>query len=1215
MRLSGFLPASSTREERRSSRARGQVVRLIAAVAGLACGLALAGQAAVTAGPTWTQTDAAKAGPVVANPLTGPGLQAASKELAALRSGLRAGPSLSGGGAAAPAALPSTVSRALEKFSSLLGGRHTSAPEVVHNPARLRKLLGAKKAAMAIADGDLVVTMSADDVEPSIVSAVGSELDQDGGPGPLDQDMVNLANANLNEYGDPGLRPLDLPGTTVTLTPDTTQVSSTNITLDVPSGDINATDASGAIATVIWFGTAWVVRAFCYAAFIGQTSGGVLVLPPALLWVHRTCSAIASGIAMVAFWVAAKGFGCGWTPACFGDRWFIATTLASTAAAVLLSYFGVSETKALVFLGSWLRRGLGWIGGKLYSVISSLGRWISNPTATAASVRDWFNDLGDKIALAWRNGLAQATNQNPPLPLFNINPGAGGSTGLRPMAMGDSITDGWKSSDGAGYRCLLQSYLDDSGMGYRFVGSLNKGSCTDEVFPNGGTFWPQNEGHSGWKIADIADIESCTIRGYEPNVVFLDIGTNDVNGGGDPHAAATAEENLINSIYADDANVVVVVGGLIPTGTYAGNMATFNSDVSTWISQHPSGANGGHVIYADMSPVRSFDLADGLHPNDAGYDKMATPWLQALTQAGANGWISGPNAGTGCSFFSPPHWYYKGTVATGPGYNAMALPGNVVTGLGDQVVFTDMNGDGKDDLVVIGEADGSLQVWLNGGQTASGSVTWLAQPGQIAPVIGGDAGYHIRLADINGDAKADYLDVADNGSVKAWTNGGARSGGGWNWTFAGTIATGVGANGTQISFADMDGDKKADYLVTSGTNGQVQMWRNGGSGCGGWCWYPKGTIASGGNSAHPVFPDLNADGLADYADINSDASVTAWINPGLANLSNGIGWISKGQIACCVGYTATNTRFGDINGDGKDDYLDDGQGTNLLAIHEWQNDQPTSGATSGWAWSNKGTISQGGYSYRVVFAIGALSADPAQGTRADYWVIKSDNSGQGWVNGGEQPCQQPCSGSWGWYGPYSWSPSNDLSSELQLADLNGDGYADALLVNKSTGAVTAYPGHAVAGTWGTVATGVGAPGSQIRFGDMNGDGKADYINLKPNGSMDVWLNGGQGCGGWCWYPQGTIATGVGDTSSHIRLADINGDRKADYIDVADNSSATLWLNGGPGCGGWCWYPQGSIASGVGDPGSWIQFADLDGDKKADYLSVNPVNGATRAWIN
>ncbi len=44
-------------------------------------------------------------------------------------------------------------------------------------------------------------------------------------------------------------------------------------------------------------------------------------------------------------------------------------------------------------------------------------------------------------------------------------------------------------------------------------------------------------------------------------------------------------------------------------------------------------------------------------------------------------------------------------------------------------------------------------------------------------------------------------------------------------------------------------------------------------------------------------------------------------------------------------------------------------------------------------------------------------------------------------------------------------------------------------------------------------------------------------------------------------------------------------------------------------------PQGSVASGVLVDGARIQFADLNNDGRADYLDVNPQNGATRAWIN
>jgi hypothetical protein len=213
-------------------------------------------------------------------------------------------------------------------------------------------------------------------------------------------------------------------------------------------------------------------------------------------------------------------------------------------------------------------------------------------------------------------------------------------------------------------------------------------------------------------------------------VVFLDIGTNDVNRGAAPGPAATQLENLVNSIFLHDPGVTILVGGLIPVPdpTIAANMRAFNSAVSSWIAQNPNGANGGHVAFVDMSHVGVNDLPDGLHPSDRGYEKMATAWFMALTVADIDhGWINSANApGDGCSADWSPNWQGRGTIALGPPSTALPLPGNLVTGLGDQVTFADMNGDMRDDLAIIGASDGALTVWLNGGQSSSGTVNWNA---------------------------------------------------------------------------------------------------------------------------------------------------------------------------------------------------------------------------------------------------------------------------------------------------------------------------------------------------------------------------------------------------------------------------------------------------------------------------------------------------------
>ncbi len=102
-----------------------------------------------------------------------------------------------------------------------------------------------------------------------------------------------------------------------------------------------------------------------------------------------------------------------------------------------------------------------------------------------------------------------------------------------------------------------------------------------------------------------------------------------------------------------------------------------------------------------------------------------------------------------------------------------------------------------------------------------------------------------------------------------------------------------------------------------------------------------------------------------------------------------------------------------------------------------------------------------------------------------------------------------------------------------------------------------------------------------------------------------------------WQPQGTIAAGVGAPGSEVRFADLIGDGLFDYLVVNPDSSVQAWLNGGQDAAapdGWLWSQVGTIAAGVGAPGSQIQFADLTGSGRADYLNVNS-DGSVQAWLN
>jgi hypothetical protein len=67
------------------------------------------------------------------------------------------------------------------------------------------------------------------------------------------------------------------------------------------------------------------------------------------------------------------------------------------------------------------------------------------------------------------------------------------------------------------------------------------------------------------------------------------------------------------------------------------------------------------------------------------------------------------------------------------------------------------------------------------------------------------------------------------GAMSVWYNGGSNSNK-WIWYPAGQVASGVGANGLSVMFADTTGSGRDDYLDVTPFSGAVSAWLNG---CGG----------------------------------------------------------------------------------------------------------------------------------------------------------------------------------------------------------------------------------------------------------------------------------------------------------------------------------------------------------------------------------------------
>ncbi|MFC8225190.1 ricin-type beta-trefoil lectin domain protein [Streptomyces sp. NPDC057287] len=208
------------------------------------------------------------------------------------------------------------------------------------------------------------------------------------------------------------------------------------------------------------------------------------------------------------------------------------------------------------------------------------------------------------------------------------------ASALRVMPLGDSITDGIGSSTGNGYRGPLWDELAARGYALDFVGTSRAGSMAD----------PDNEGHSGWRIDQIDSIANASLSRYRPNVVTLMIGTNDLGQNYQVPTAPDRLNSLIDRVVAAAPDATVLVAPLIVStnSTIEANRAWFNQQI-TGIVQAKQAA-GKHVRQVGTGTLTAGDLADGLHPNDAGYRKMATAFNGGIQAADAAGWISAPVA-------------------------------------------------------------------------------------------------------------------------------------------------------------------------------------------------------------------------------------------------------------------------------------------------------------------------------------------------------------------------------------------------------------------------------------------------------------------------------------------------------------------------------------------------------------------------------------------
>jgi lysophospholipase L1-like esterase len=191
-------------------------------------------------------------------------------------------------------------------------------------------------------------------------------------------------------------------------------------------------------------------------------------------------------------------------------------------------------------------------------------------------------------------------------------------TAIRIMPLGDSITDGLTVA--GGYRIKLWELIKDTGVKVNFVGSMANGpsSLGDR----------NHEGHSGWRIDQLDAKINDWMETSTPQIVMLHIGTNDIAQGYSVSQAPDRLGKLIDKICDKlPSNGKLFVSNLIPLTMTSVN--GYNKEVERVVKEKAS--QGKPIVFVEMySKLTTSDLADGVHANRGGYDKMADAWFEAI---------------------------------------------------------------------------------------------------------------------------------------------------------------------------------------------------------------------------------------------------------------------------------------------------------------------------------------------------------------------------------------------------------------------------------------------------------------------------------------------------------------------------------------------------------------------------------------------------------
>jgi lysophospholipase L1-like esterase len=194
------------------------------------------------------------------------------------------------------------------------------------------------------------------------------------------------------------------------------------------------------------------------------------------------------------------------------------------------------------------------------------------------------------------------------------------------MPLGDSITCGIPIL--GGYRDPLYQLLTADGHTLQFVGT-ETALYTQLLLDNGQQY---HQGIAGWTIEGIYGSINGWMAATNPDLILLMIGTNDCNGNVDMPKAPARLDALVERIFTTKPTVRLLLATIVPASNVStqANIDSLNLQIPGIVTSHQALGRNIQLVPMHKALTAPDDLADGLHPNAGGYNKMANTWFPAM---------------------------------------------------------------------------------------------------------------------------------------------------------------------------------------------------------------------------------------------------------------------------------------------------------------------------------------------------------------------------------------------------------------------------------------------------------------------------------------------------------------------------------------------------------------------------------------------------------